>query len=320
MVLKYILYVIRIHNHRKPIHMNSSTVRKAVRIHEELLSRIEDESRKSGRTKNVEILALLTEALIARGSLIQSTNYDELCGETYSREKIEHNYNGLVDITMSKEMAGYIDQVSKLVSDDVMSISENFSEKVRFLLLSALSNRGQIIQIELGTQSSDTCLYNSADILSDRFALENHQHERLQQIMLKASTFNNMLTPKNRAPCDNDNVLIMGTTGSGKTLLSSQWMRQQVKSGNPVHYLNLWSNYDMARPNRIMLMWKSKGAYRIKQTLIIDEITLADEDYLNLFLNRAQSKNVRVICITQKPDTHSAIYDNFGRYIDLNTL
>ena len=297
--------------------MNSSTIRKAVRIHGELLSRIEEESRKSGRTKNVEILALLTEALIARDSEIQSKNYDEVCDETYQREKAEHKYNCLVDITMSKEMAGYIDEVSNLVSNDVMSIRENFSEKVRYLLLSALSNRGQIIQIDLDTQSSETCLYNSADILSDRFSLENNQHERLQQIMMKASKFNNMLTPKNE---DNDSVLIMGTTGSGKTLLSSQWMRQQVKSSNTVHYLNLWSNYDMSLPNRIMLILKNKGAYRIKQTLIIDEIALADEEYLNLFLSRAQSKNVRVICITQKLDTHSAIYDNFGRYIDLNTL
>lgn len=300
--------------------MNSSTIRKAVRIHEELLSRIEEESRKSGRTKNVEILALLTEALIARGSVIQSTNYDEFCDETYQREKTEHKYNGLVDITMPKKMADYIDQVSNLVSADVISTSENFSEKVRYLLLSALSNRGQIIQIDLGTQSSETCLYNSADILSDRFSLENNLHERLPQIMMKASKFNHMLTPTNGELSDNDSVLIMGTTGSGKTLLSSQWMRQQVKSGNPVHYLNLWSNYDMSQQNRIMLIWKNNGAYRRKQTLIIDEITLADEEYLNLFLSRAQSRNVRIICITQKLDPDSAIYDKFGRYIDLNTL
>ncbi|EGT5675546.1 Arc family DNA-binding protein [Cronobacter dublinensis subsp. dublinensis] len=265
-------------------------VTKNVRLPAELLQRVGTEVARSGRTRNAEIIALLEEAIIqmrySAGYLLtdhaqqSDAIADTLSGGESFQLRLPAN---LVDVIMR--------DVPELIGKDKDKyfVSDTFSEKIRYLLLRGLSERGIVIPIELG--SMDGYVYQDKYIDDKISKAKKGISKHLDNLIDGASYFSHILLNSS------GHVLLSGKPGSGKSLYAGYY-----RQANPYgcHYLNLSDEkYRSEIKKRTIILWPNLSTYSQKLTLIIDEANNLDEDYLTIFLRNAEKKNVRVILITQ---------------------
>ncbi|EOC0011707.1 hypothetical protein ACI0X9_003394 [Cronobacter turicensis] len=265
-------------------------VTKNVRLPAELLHRVDREVFRTGRTRNAEIMALLEEAIIQ----IKFSKEYTLVDLASKSEGVSDSLSGgeSFQIRLSVKLVDIIvnEFPATLGQECVVFLSnETFSEKIRFLLIKGLSERATTIEVELG--SLDGFVFHDKCI-DYKFTQMGEKYSRHFDTLIKsASCFEEHLHH------NAGHVFLTGEPGSGKTFLVGYYRHSNPRLR---HYLNLGDeSYRNILSRKIIILWSNSSKYTDKQTLIIDEASNLDSDYLMLFLKKAEIKNVRVILVSQ---------------------
>ncbi|QRC83585.1 hypothetical protein IFY68_05628 (plasmid) [Klebsiella pneumoniae] len=275
-------------NEEELLEMKIST--KNVRISDDLISRVDAELSRTGRTRNAELVALLEEAIIemkySRGYALtdpelitDDENITLSGGDSYQiripqllERVIVDNVPGLIEFTRDKRHS-----------------NETFSEKVRYLLLRGLSSRGAVVAVEL--ESISGVVYQDEEIENKFIACKKGDNQRLDQMIFIGEKFKAFMKRTQ------GHVLLFGASGTGKSFCTGFY---KAANKGVCHFLDLMpQGMRSTTPRRVILLWSNEKKYNFHKTLVLDDAHCLDNDYLNIFLKKSDKKNVRVVLTCQ---------------------
>ncbi|PHM72227.1 ATP-binding protein [Xenorhabdus sp. KJ12.1] len=287
-----------------------NVITKNVRIPDDLIIRLDAESLRSGRTRNAELVSLLEEAIIeskySQGYSLADS--DKIFGDKTISLTGGDSYQIRMPDSLKKAIMLNVPKLVNFEGKKLLS-QDNFSEKVRYLLLRGLSSRDSVIPVEL--ESIEGHVYHDKEIETKFSGLKMGDSGKLDLLLELGRNFENVMHSTE------GHVLVYGAQGTGKSFAASYY-----KTTNPdlCHYLDLMpKGMRNLLPRRVILLWSNDKKYNKEKILVIDEAQVIDNDYLLFFYKKAKKKNVRLVLITQFPDNfEKSILNLISHKFDFN--